>query len=297
MTRGMIARACQSRLRRVRRSVGSHERIRNSWFCAAVLLMVVPRTADAQSSGDGETAFCREAYRVEFAGGLWNVSPDVAISADALEEGGPDLDFVRDADLVKKRLLQLRIVVQPVRRHKLRISYVPTHLEAETTLNRTIVFRGIDYAIGLPMSVTMSWNTTRFGYQFDLVSASRGFAGVVGEARYARLGARVNIGGLGLRSTSIGRWIPAVGVASRLYLGPRFAVGGEVTWFHVPELLEIAGDAGGRSMDFDISGIVTLTSRLSAQAGFRTLDVAYRRNDTAAHLGLQGLYINTLLRF
>ena len=103
---------------------------------------------------------------------------------------------------------------------------------------------------------------------------------------------------IGLESSLADAWIPAIGLGGRLYVAPRFSLDGEVTWFKIPGILdEIARNAGGRSTDFDLSGIVSLTSKVGVRAGYRTLDVAYRQNNVAASLGLRGVYVSTVLRF
>jgi hypothetical protein len=265
-------------------------------LCVCILL-TLPGMAHAQlgeQPGDG----MGETYRVEASAGLWNVSPHIVISADAFGIQGSSLDFVRDAGVVDKRLLQLRLVLRPGPHHKIRISYVPTSFDAQTTLKRTIVFRGVDYNFGIPISTSVTWHTLRVGYEYDFLSSTRGFLGAIGEVRYARVGADVSSSIIGLETSIADAWIPAIGLGGRLYVAPRLSLNGEVTWFKIPGILdEITRNAGGRSTDFDLSGMVSLTSKVGVRAGYRTLDVAYRLNNNAASLGLRGVYVSTVLRF
>ena len=129
---------------------GGLRRILLLCFCILPMLQGMAHAQFGEQPADdmGET------YRVEVGAGLWNVSPHIVISADAFGIQGSNLDFVRDAGLVDKRLLQLRMVLRPGPHHKVRISYVPTSFEAQTTLKRTIVFRGVDYSFGIPVTAT-----------------------------------------------------------------------------------------------------------------------------------------------
>ena len=261
----------------------------------ATVIALVP-TAYAQAPSSARTDERTEAYRAEIAVGLWNASPDVVISSGTLGIEGSDIDFVGDLGLIRKRLPQLRVVLKPASRHKIRIGYVPTSFEAERTLRRTISFGSTSFDIGIPVNASLTFRTWRFGYEYDLISRDRGFVGVIGEVRYTRVGADLSSGFLGVSSSLTDAFIPAVGGIGRGYLHRRVAVTGEVTWFHIPELIDRLG-GGGRSVDFDVSGLVTFTRNVGIQAGYRTLDVNYRRDDDAGSVGLRGLYVSSIIRF
>ncbi len=262
----------------------------------AIAMTVVPR-ANAQALGPAAPSDERsEAYRAEIAVGLWNASPDVVISSGTLGIEASDIDFVGDLGLLRKRLPQVRVVLKPAPRHKIRVGYVPTSFEAERTLRRTISFGRTSFDIGIPVSASLTFHTSYFGYEYDLISRPRGFAGVIGEVRYVRVGAEVSSGSLGVESSVTNGFIPVVGGVARGYLHRRVALTGELTWFPLPELFDGWG-GGGRSIDFDASGLFTFTQNVGIQAGYRTLDVNYRRNADAGSVALRGLYVNSVIRF
>jgi hypothetical protein len=204
--------------------------------------------------------------------------------------------LVGDLGLIRKRLPHLRVVLKAASRHKVRVGYVPTSFEAERTLRRTISFGRTNFDIGIPVNASLTLRTWRFGYEYDFVSRDRGFVGVIGEVRYTRVGADLSSGFLGVSSSLTDAFIPAIGGIGRGYLHRRVAVTGEVTWFRIPELIDRLG-GGGRSVDFDVSGLVTFTRNVGIQAGYRTLDVNYRRNDDAGSVGLRGLFVSSIIRF
>ena len=250
------------------------------------------QTPDAAVSSDEGS----EAYHVEIALGLWNASPDVVISSGTLGIDASDIDFVGDLGLIRKRLPQLRVVLKAAQRHKVRIGFVPTSYEAQRTLRRTISFANTSFNIGIPVNASLSFPTWYFGYEYDLISRDRGFVGVIGEVRYVRVGADVSSGFLGVASTLTDEFIPAVGGIARGYLHRRIAVTGEMTWIQIPELIDGLG-GGGRTLDFDVSGLFTFTRNVGIQAGYRTLDVNYRRDADAGSVGLRGMYVNSIIRF
>jgi hypothetical protein len=271
------------------------KRLRCAMLCLAAVIAVVS-TAYAQAPSSAGTDEGAEAYHAEIAVGVWNAFPDVVISSGTLGIEGSDIDFVGDFGLIRKRLPQLRVALKPASRHKIRIGYVPTSFEAKRTLRRTLSFGSTSFDIGIPVSASLTFRTWRFGYEYDLISSARGFVGVIGDVGYTRVGANLSSGFLGVSSSLTDALIPAVGGIGRGYLHRRVAVTGEVTWFQIPELIDGLGD-GGRSVDFDVSGLVTFTRTVGIQAGYRTLDVNYRRDDDAGSVGLRGLYISSIIRF
>jgi len=152
------------------------------------------------------------------------------------------------------------------------------------------------FDIGIPVSASLTFHTSYFGYEYDLISLPRGFAGVIGEVRYVSVGASMSSGPLGLESSVADGFLPVVGGVARHYLHRRIALTGELTWFPLPEFIDGWG-GGGRSIDFDASGLFTFTQNVGIQVGYRTLDVNYRRNADAASVALRGLYVNSMIRF
>ena len=99
-------------------------------------------------------------------------------------------------------------MLRPGRKHKFRIAYTPIKYEGDVLLERTIIFNGIAFNVGLPIQTEFTWNTWRFGYEYDFVYTDRGFAGFIVEARYADAQ-------LGLRSPLDNEFTQAQGARAR----------------------------------------------------------------------------------
>ena len=134
-------------------------------------------------------------------------------------------------------------------------------------LERTIIFNGIAFNVGLPIQTEFTWNTWRFGYEYDFVYTDRGFVGFIVEARYvdAQLALQSP---LDSEFTQAKGPVPAIGGIGRVYVHKRVSITGEVTGMKVPEIENYVGSF----FDLDIYGTVNFTHNFGAQAGYRTLD-------------------------
>jgi len=290
--------AARARLDKDRPHRRSDQRTRH-WKHTAISVAValaLARAASAQSPGAEPPTGGNEAGRVEVAVGVWNATPQVVVSSGTLGIAGSGVDLVGDLGLFRKRLAQLRLVFRVAPRHKVRVGYVPTRYEVERMLTRTVEFGRMSFATGIPVAAGLTFDTWRFGYEYDGLSSDRGFLGVIGEVRYVRVGATLNSRLLRLEVSSVDWLVPTVGGTGRIYVHPRVAASGEVTWFHVPGVLE-DGHGSGNIVDFDVSGLAILTRNIGLQAGYRTLDVNYQLHENAGSLALSGIYVNAVIRF
>jgi hypothetical protein len=128
-----------------------------------------------------------EKYAVEVAYGWWSPAPDIEVSSESLGIPGTVIDFVEDFGYEKKRLPEFRAVLRPARKHKFRLDYVPIQYEVEgAVLRRPITFNGQTFNVGLPVNADTTWNTWRFGYEYDFIYRDRGFVGLLLEAKYTK---------------------------------------------------------------------------------------------------------------
>ena len=72
----------------------------------------------------------------------------------------------------------------PEKKFKFRFGYTPIEYDAETVLERSIVFNGQEYDVGLPVNSRFEWKDWRFGLEYDFVYGSRGYLGFIAEAKY-----------------------------------------------------------------------------------------------------------------
>ena len=190
-------------------------------FVSAALL--VPAAAHAQySAPDSGSAAIGEKYHVEVAGTLWMPSLFGVISSEQFGIIGDEIDFVNDLGFKRTRFGDLRIVLRPSQKHRFRIQYTPVVYEAETTLNRTVIFNGLTYPVSLPIQSSFGWKVWRLGYEYDFFYTPRGFAGVLLEARMTEFSAELN--SVIARESTIARGpLPAIGGVGRFYIIPEVA--------------------------------------------------------------------------
>ena len=91
------------------------------------------------------------------------------------------------------------------------------------------------------------------------------------------------------------RPIPTVGFVARGYLAKNFAVGGEISFFRVPD--SISEDYDGSYTDYDIYGTVNFTENVGATSGYRSVDVFFKADRDTGALKFKGLYFVGVVRF
>ena len=233
-----------------------------------------------------------EKYHVEAVINFWNPNLDALISSESLGIPGSAVDVKADLGYVDKSIREFRFVLRPARKHKFRIAYTPIKYEGDVLLTREIIFNGIAFTVGLPIQTEFTWNTWRFGYEYDFVYTDRGFVGFILEARYvdAQLALRSPIDNEFTQAKGV---VPAVGGIGRVYVHKHVSITGEITGIKVPEIQNYVGSF----FDLDIYGTVNFTNNFGVQAGYRTLDAAYTAKLDSGDLELRGLYFTGVVRF
>ena len=264
--------------------------------CLALVLTAVPAAAQFGSGGFSDPA-TGETYHVEIGGYLWNPTPTILITSVSLPGiPGTPIDFVEDLGVEKSTFRQLKVVLRPSRKHKLRFEYTPMKYEQETILRRTIVFNGQRYDVALPVDSEIKWNAMRFGYEFDFLYRDRGFLGLLLDLKYTDVQASLtSLGGLLSEFVSAKAPIPAIGVIGRVYPVPNVSITGEFSAFKLPEGID--EDYRGRYYDFDLYGTVNFTDNFGAQVGYRSLTVFYKVEEDEGDLKMKGLYFGGVVRF
>jgi hypothetical protein len=266
------------------------------WALAvAFVLCAAPAQAQLRPRPVSEPA-TGEQYHIEGAAGLWFPTATMFVSSESLGIAGTTIDFKTDLGLQDKRLPDLRLVLRPSRRHKFRFEFIPIKYQQSATVQRRIVFNGIAYNVGLPVTSVLDWKAYRIAYEFDFVSNDRGFGGFVVEAKYTDV--TVNLASaIATEFAHAQAPIPAIGGIGRVYVVPNISITGEVTGFKLPQHL-IEGSTA-HYLDFDLYGTVNFTNNVGAQFGYRSLDVGYIVN-TGSDTGtfkLKGIYFGVVARY
>lgn len=268
-------------------------RVAQTALCLAFVLTATPASAQygATRALDRATG---ERYHFEFSANFWNPTPDIVITSEGLGIPGSDIDFVTDLGIEKQRFRQIRAVLRPATKHKLRFEYTPISYEAAGRLTRNLVFNGITYPVTLPVETSLSWKAYRFAYEWDFLYRDRGFLGLVLEAKYTDVEATLE----NVVDTQFVRArapIPAIGLIGRGYILPNVSITGEFTGIRLPEGID--EDYRARYYDFDLYGTVNFTNNVGAQVGYRSFDVYYLVDDDEGALTMKGLYFGGTVRF
>jgi hypothetical protein len=265
-------------------------------ICLAVCLAASPAEAQYGATRVSDRA-TGENYHVEVGGYFWNPNPAIGISSESLPIVGQTptlIDFVADLGIEQKKFRQLKVVLRPGTRHKFRFEYTPVSYEAIGTIRRDVIFNGIVFPVALQTETDLNWKAYRFGYEFDFIYRDRGFVGVVLEAKYTDVEARLT----NVLATEFARArapIPAIGVIGRGYVMPNISVTGEFSLFKLPG--GINEDYEAKYYDFDLYGTVNFNDYVGAQFGYRSFDVNYRVDNDQGSLTLKGFYFGGVARF
>ena len=208
---------------------------------------------------------------------------------------GTDIDAVSDLGVIQKRHRELRLVLRPAWQHKVRIQYLPMEYQADTVLNRTVVFGGLTYDAGSPVTTTVTWRAWRFGYEYDVIYRDRyrdrGFLGVIAEVKYTDIETQLE-GPIGVRTARTRTPIPAIVGIGRVYPLSNVSLTVELTGVKLPNEWYQT-----KYVDLDAYGTLNFSDSLGIQAGYRSLDLDYRFDDEAGRLTLEGWYVAGVVRF
>jgi hypothetical protein len=271
-----------------------HKRIaRGLYGVLWVLLIASPAAAQFRPRPVTEAPLA-ERYKVEASAGLWHPSPEMSITSESLGIVGSKIDFVDDLGLAKKRLGDLGVTFHPGRKHKLRFEYLPIVYTQETTLARDVVFNGQRYRSGESVTSNLDWKAYRFSYEFDFISMSRGFGGLIVDMRVTDIKATLQTAVLD-EFTKLRAPVPTLGGIARVYIVPAVSITGELTGIKIPK--RDLYDFNGHYADLSIYGTFNVHKNVGAQFGYRSLDVEAEIDQDSGTFTLKGLYFGVVARY
>jgi hypothetical protein len=238
-----------------------------------------------------------ESYHIEAAAGFWRPTIEGLISSESLGIVGSQIDFKKDLGLADKSLPEIRLVLRPARRQKLRFQYIPISYESRAVAQRTLVFNGIQYPIGVPVNTTLDWKAYRFSYECDVVSRDRGFVGFILDTKYTDIHA-VLASPIDTERTHARAPIPSIGGIIRYYVVPNISLTGELTGFTLGWLPKsVIKKNTGHYSDLDVYGTLNVTNNIGVQAGYRAFDLGYSVDVDSGAMTLKGAYFGMVLRY
>lgn len=263
---------------------------------SALILAAAPAFAQFQPRGVSNDPDA-EQYHVEGAVGLWFPSADITIASAQFGIPGTTIDFKSDLGLEDQHFPELHLVLRPAKNHKFRLQYIPISYDQTAALPRSIVFNGQRYAAGRPVESSLEWKAWRFGYEFDFLSTSKGYGGVVLDFKYTDVNATLATQTAPLISEFVEAKapIPALGGIFRVYPVENVSITGEITGFRLPE--NLIKNSTGHYLDIDFYGTYNFTRNVGAQFGFRSFDVGYVVDNDSGDFTLRGVYIGLVARY
>jgi hypothetical protein len=262
----------------------------------AALLLALPATARAQyGAPELSSNTIGENYHVELSGRLWNSDVFGVISSEQFGQIGSQIDFVQDLGYEKTRFKEFGIVLRPSKKSKFRIQHTPVVFKAETTLKRAIVFNGQNYPLALPLQSEFDWNVWRFGYEYDAFYRSRGYVGVLVEARYTQMNAELRSPLYQPEFTRQKAPLPAIGIVGRAYPLPALAINFEMSTFRLPK--ESVPNIEANYYDWDINGTFNASRYVGVTVGWRRMTNYLSIKKDVGDTKFQGMYFGAAVRY
>src|SRR5215831_5103690 len=187
----MVSRSCADK-RSAMHNPTVATRVYTSAIFAGLALLLGATTARAQYQprplNDPATG---EKFIVEADASLWSPGAEISFESSGLGIVGSQIDAKRDLGVADERIPSLNVQLRPARSHHIRFQYVPIEFSGATRITRDLVFNGIRYQANVPVNSSLDWKSYRFGYQYDFIVKNQGFAGVIVEAKYTDVTARL----------------------------------------------------------------------------------------------------------
>ena len=237
-----------------------------------------------------------EDYHIELAYGWWNAAPSLIVNSESLNILGTDVDLISDLGIEQHKLGKLDLVLRPAKKHRFRFQRLPIHYEADSVVNRSFVFNGQSFNVGLPVQTVANFDTYRFGYEYDFLYSSKGFVGAIIDVKLTNINVELN-SPIGSEFTKAFAPIPTFGFIARGYPLPNLALTSELTFFRVPDSLAEQIDGDGSYTDFDLNATYNFNRFIGAQAGYRRVNVFYDVDLDSGTLKFTGLYFGGVVRY
>jgi hypothetical protein len=260
-------------------------------------LLVGPQAASAQFRPAATGAAIGEDYHIEAAYNWWNAEPTLIVNSESLEILGTDVDLVGDLGIAKKRLGKFDLVLKPSRKHRLKFQHLPISYDTDAfPVQRSFIFNGQFYNVGLPVTTSVDFTTLSFGYEYDFLYFPRGFLGASINMKLTTVDVDLQ-SPIGSEFFKQAAPIPAFGFAGRAYVTPNLAIDGEFQFFRIPESLEEQLDGDGSYNDFDIHGTYNFNKYIGAQLGWKKTTLFYQAEFDSGDLKFKGLYFGGVVRY
>jgi len=229
-------------------------------------------------------AIVGEEYRAELRIGAWVTMPSTVMYSDTEDVSstvngtsttttvtGTNIDFKNALGLNNQVFPEAHLTLKLAPRHKLRGEYIPIFYKQTTTNAADFNFNGQTYLAGETVSSTLRWNEWKAGYEFDVLSADRGYVGAIAAASAINVSAATaNTAQSGTASVTV--LMPGLGAVGRFYPSGKVSVTGEFMVFDLP-----GGDTSTHARSIEIDGylLYNFHKHAGVQLGYRSFDASH----------------------
>lgn len=262
---------------------------------AAGLLVAAPASAQPVQTRPGEKSntVYGERYNIEMSTTWWTPSVYGVIQSDAIDAIGSSISFTDDLGYESTRFTDLRFVIRPGKKHRIRIQYTPIEYRAAAVLNRDVTFQGETFPVSVPVESTFGWHVWRTGYEYDFLYHPRAFVGVLGEARFIDMTAQIT-SPVASSTVAAHAVVPALGFFTRVYVLPDLAINFEWTGFQVPKVFEVEDNT---YVDWDLHATINFTNNFGGQVGWRKATTFLKVKGDTADMKYEGIWFGLVVRY
>jgi hypothetical protein len=262
----------------------------------ALGLLAAPSPAVAQYRPAPEAAV-GEDYHIEASYGWWDATPELIVNSESLGILGTDVDLVSDLGIEKHRLGKLDLVLRPAKKHRLKYQHLPIKYETDAfPVQRSFIFNGQRYNIGLPVTTSVNFSTDSFGYEYDFLYFPRGFVGANINMKLTTIDVDLQ-SPIGSEFFQQSAPIPSIGFAGRGYVTKNLAIDSEITFFRIPDSLEEQLEGDGSYNDFDLHATYNFNKYVGGQLGYRKTTIFYETISDRGDLKFTGIYFGGVVRY
>jgi hypothetical protein len=195
---------------------------------------------------------------MELGAMFWKPSPGVVISSGT---GGTPVDFVTSS---RSKTRDSGVPRRPEGGAKAQapLQHGADRVFGSATLNQPITFQGQTYNVDLPATAELKWTLMRFGYEWDPISTTMGFAGVIVDAKYNKMNAQLSAPSpIGTTTFERNITVPTIGGIVRGYLSQFSSITGELTALKFKH-----GGLDATFYDFDVYGTANFGRYVGARS-------------------------------
>lgn len=260
-------------------------------------LLSAPAIASAQYRPAKNAGAIGEDYHIEASYNWWNAEPSLIVNSESLGILGTDVDLVSDLGIEKHRLGVIDVVLKPSKKHRFKYQHLPiTYTTDAFPVQRSFVFNGQRYNVGLPVTTTVDFTTDSFGYEYDFLYFKRGFVGASVNMKLTNIDVDLQ-SPIGAEFFKQAAPIPAFGFSGRGYVTPNLAVDSTLTLFRIPKSLEEQLDGDGSYTDFDLHATYNINKYVGTQLGWRKTTIFYSTTEDTGDLKFKGIYFGGVVRY